>query len=81
MGHEARNVQVYYTIVHINGEDNVWADLLSRWGSAGETMKDRSARSIVGNLSALFVAPLAPALDKDFTWPTASDIVKSQKVA
>lgn len=61
-----------YTIVHIPGEENVWADLLSRWGSR----QDDPACDI--RIASLFSAPVAPELDPDFTWPSAADIKRSQ---
>ena len=68
-----------YKIVHISGEDNCWADLLSRWGSA----RSHPAAGEVGHLrlAALLQAPLAPNRDADLTWPTRTDIILSQQKA
>ena len=54
-----------YEIVHIPGEDNVWADLLSRWGC------ERSVCAVSFTES--------PQLDPKFIWPSASEIVTMQK--
>lgn len=62
-----------YTIIHISGEDNVWADLLSRWA----VPKDSLAKT-THHKSALLQAPIAPDLDPDFTWPSFEDIKRSQ---
>lgn len=50
----------HYEIVHIPGEDNVWADLLSRWGCE---------RSVC---AATFTE--SPQLNKKFIWPSMSEI-------
>ena len=61
-----------FEIVHIAGDDNVWADLLSRWG-APKTEPKRP------QLNALFRAPLAPSLDPDYKWPSAQDVLAAQQ--
>lgn len=61
-----------YEVIHISGESNVWADLLSRWGGPPTTKTPR--------LSALFTAPISPFLDSEFVWPTSTDIHKSQQL-
>ena len=48
-----------YHIVHITGEENVWANLLSRWGA---TAFSRSYPKIIS----LLLAPVSLALDPDF---------------
>ena len=63
-----------YNIAHINGEDNLWADLLSRWGASEEE------EQIFPIISSLFVAPIAPSLDEDFKWPNVKDIKSSQNM-
>ena len=49
-----------YVIHDISGEVNVWADLLSRWGS------DRATVAAVK----LVDMPLSPMLQQDFVWPS-----------
>ena len=71
-----------YTIVHIKGEDNCWADLLSRWGAKdtrSEASKNRERKHM--KLAALLRAPVAPELDPDLTWPSFEDIVAAQQFA
>jgi RNase H-like domain found in reverse transcriptase/Integrase zinc binding domain len=57
-----------YTIHDIAGEANVWADLLSRWGSSLKT------------ICALQRVPLlvSPLRSQQFTWPTTVTIAESQ---
>ena len=62
-----------YVIVHIPGADNVWADILTRWGSTTIPEGER-----IPHISALLQAPLAPTLDPDFTWPRPIDIHRAQ---
>ena len=64
-----------YQIVHITGEENVWADLLSRWGATG------FVRHTPCKLSALMRAPVAPHLEADLKWPTLRELVKLQRKA
>lgn len=63
-----------YTIVHITGEDNCWADLLSRWGAT-------PIHTHTLTVSALLSVPVAPDLDPDFTWPSSHGIRQSQQAA
>lgn len=51
-----------YEIHDITGADNVWADLLSRWGSSFATVCAISRVPM----------PLSPQLDSAFVWPTLS---------
>ena len=68
-----------YTIVHIRGEDNVWADLLSRWGVHRPS---KPAAPTNCALSTLFRAPIAPSLDPALDqWPTIDAISKIQDEA
>jgi hypothetical protein len=58
-----------YRIKDIAGDDNVWADLLSRWGR-------------VRNVCAIFRVPLkiSPLMDKEFVWPTVDEVQRIQEV-
>ena len=67
-----------YEVVHISGEENIWADLMSRWGSP---MSPTSLSLLRRAMSTLFKAPLAPYLDEDLEWPTAEEVAKIQKAA
>ncbi|OWY94851.1 hypothetical protein PHMEG_00035302 [Phytophthora megakarya] len=55
----------------ISGEDNVWADLLSRWGSSFKTVCAIRQVSL----------PLSPQLDESFVWPTFKEIEVAQSGA
>ncbi|KAF0731194.1 hypothetical protein Ae201684_011457 [Aphanomyces euteiches] len=63
-----------YTIECLPGEDNVWGDLLSRWGASTQAPAPTAA---VRQLLAV-VSPLQQA---DFDWPTTATIVKTQRSA
>ncbi len=65
-----------YAIVHISGEDNHWADLLSRWGASDLSIESNQSPS---RISALFSAPIAPDLDPEFKWPSKNDISEAQE--
>ncbi|POM64769.1 Chromodomain containing hypothetical protein [Phytophthora palmivora] len=57
-----------YEICDIAGYENVWADLLSRWGST------------LPHICAIRLVPYeySPTLQEDFKWPTFSDVIDSQ---
>jgi RNase H-like domain found in reverse transcriptase/Integrase zinc binding domain len=65
-----------YVIEHIVGEGNVWANLLSRWGSSGGG-KQMPASNVLG---ALFQAPFQVA-DSPPELPSLQDILIEQKKA
>jgi RNase H-like domain found in reverse transcriptase/Integrase core domain/Reverse transcriptase (RNA-dependent DNA polymerase)/Chromo (CHRromatin Organisation MOdifier) domain len=60
-----------YTIEHISGDDNCWADLLSRWG-APNLLSARSSMRI------LAIAKNAPNTNDRVSWPASADIKCSQ---
>ncbi|GMF60896.1 unnamed protein product [Phytophthora fragariaefolia] len=60
-----------YEIHDIAGDANVWADLLSRWGSAFTTVAAIRLSSL----------PVSPQLDDNFDWPTAEHIQAAQNSA
>ncbi|OWZ04249.1 hypothetical protein PHMEG_00023876 [Phytophthora megakarya] len=59
----------HYDICDIAGDDNVWADLLSRWGSA------------LHKICAVRLVPYeySPTLNEDFIWPTMMEIAQTQR--
>lgn len=57
-----------YTCYHIKGEENVWADLLTRWSNA-----NRTVRRLV------HIPELPSACSDDFEWPSAKDIADVQQ--
>jgi len=70
-----------YTIVHIKGEENCWADLLSRWAKRTPPVSEgeKEHRRIAALLRApLARAPLAPDMDPSFSWPSTHDVQESQ---
>lgn len=65
----------HYEVVHISGEDNVWAHLLSRWSSRNQP------KPMHVKIQALFQAPRALVYDEDFKWPPVADFKKAQDAA
>jgi len=68
--------QFEYSIIHIPGVENCWADLLSRWGASDPDNTQSSPR-----IAALLKAPVAPDLQPDFEWPTEKEIHDVQHAA
>ncbi|ETO66354.1 hypothetical protein F444_16481 [Phytophthora nicotianae P1976] len=60
-----------YDIFDIAGDDNVWADLLSRWGSTFLTI------CAIRHLQ----MPLSPQLDAEFAWPLLEEVHRAQESA
>lgn len=61
-----------YVIEHVAGEKNVWADMLTRWGSS-PTSSTRST-----SVKSLLLAPITPSLDDSLDWPSLADIQTAQ---
>jgi Integrase zinc binding domain len=53
-----------YTIELVPGDNNVWADMFTRWAAPRPQLRAK----------ALMLAPLAPSLGADFEWPNAGEI-------
>ncbi|ETV70466.1 hypothetical protein H257_14126 [Aphanomyces astaci] len=62
-----------YTIKCLPGEDNLWCDLLSRWGAAQALVPAQSSRCLL--------AIVPPLQQPDFDWPSPASTVKTQEVA
>jgi hypothetical protein len=58
-----------YRIVVMPGEDNVWADLLSRWGVSNATV---CAMRVM-------YPPKSPELDAGFEWSSVEELAKLQE--
>ncbi|KAE8990088.1 hypothetical protein PF010_g6788 [Phytophthora fragariae] len=68
-----------YVNEHILGEDNAWADLLSRWG-APDTAATRGACSVrVAVIDVDENFGLSPLQGADFVWPTKFEVRMSVK--
>jgi hypothetical protein len=59
-----------YTIDCLPVEDNVWGDLLSRWGACGAQVHTKSVRHLL-----TVVSPLQQA---EFDWSSPADIIQTQ---
>ncbi|KAE8999859.1 hypothetical protein PR001_g18944 [Phytophthora rubi] len=59
-----------YEIEHVSGEENVWGDLLSRWGAP----RDDPPPSTLQLRQLAVVDQVAPLQQPDFEWPTPTEI-------
>jgi hypothetical protein len=68
-----------YTIQHVAGEDNVWGDLLSRWGAGAveKAVEDHP----VPTMKMCSLRRVAPLQDQEFVWPEAREIAEAQAKA
>jgi transposase InsO family protein len=60
-----------YKIEHVPGEDNVWGDMLSRWG-ATDIQPDCRVKRL------LALKQVCPLEQEDFVWPTLKEIREVQ---
>jgi hypothetical protein len=70
-----------YTIHHIAGENNVWADIVSRWGQPGDA-EVRIGVCAVKRVSTRATAPvsmLRPLQEEQFAWPGRDDVRREQQ--
>ncbi|KAE9282551.1 hypothetical protein PR003_g27380 [Phytophthora rubi] len=67
-----------YVIEHVPGEENVWGDLLSRWG-AGQVLEAHHGAVRVARLAV--VQRVSPLEEPEFVWPSESEIRASQEAA
>ncbi|KAG2789805.1 hypothetical protein PC129_g12964 [Phytophthora cactorum] len=69
-----------YGIHHVAGENNLWADIISRWGQpAPPDPIEPLVVKRVTTRSAKTVSDLRPLQDDQFSWPTRSEIVRVQQ--
>jgi transposase InsO family protein len=68
-----------YTITHIPGEHNLWADMVSRWGQAGNENTSQVQVRRVTTRSVAEPSILRPLQDSEFVWPTKEDVVRAQR--
>ena len=61
-----------YVIEHVAGEKNVWADMLTRWGSCPKSSAHNTS------VKSLLLAPITPSLDESLDWPSLADIQTAQ---
>ena len=72
LGRWALSLQSYnYTIEHIDGTRNLWADAISRWGLPAPALRTTAVMAVVQR-------PLHPFEDSDFVFPTEEAVVLSQ---
>lgn len=56
-----------YVCIHISGDDNIWADLMTRW-------------TIPTMMCGLVIIPQMPSTFTDFEWPTVSSICTARDI-
>lgn len=70
----------HYRIEHICGEDNVWADLMTRWGANPD--ETEATQKLVRRVRAMNVpadARVRPLQNPGFVWPNIAEIRYVQK--
>ena len=65
-----------YRIRFIDGEANVWADLLSRWGGGDKDGNVENSKELVKRV---LLMPISPTISPKFVWPTLGDIQNAQQ--
>ena len=65
-----------YVVEHLPGEENVWADMLTRWAV---NPKSHVSAKRLGNIKTLMYAPINPSADPKFDWPSYRDIISAQE--
>ncbi|POM67205.1 Hypothetical protein PHPALM_16832 [Phytophthora palmivora] len=68
-----------YTIEHIDGERNLWADIISRWKPALEEERQAKVRIKIARVdSQVQLSRIRPLQDENFVWPTIRDVKVAQ---
>ncbi|GMF44236.1 unnamed protein product [Phytophthora fragariaefolia] len=65
-----------YVIEHVRGEDNIWANLLSRWSGPSTPMDQSLARMH----QIVLVPAVSPLAECSFAWPTFAEICAAQQL-
>ena len=63
-----------FEIEHVAGDDNVWGDLLSRWGAAGRQPPQECRMQ-----SLAIVKRVSPLQEPEFQWPSEQEIATEQR--
>jgi hypothetical protein len=75
-----RLTEYRYTIEHIEGIQNVWADMVSRWAGATINTTSRIRRITTRSKQADGQQPLLRPLDEEgFVWPSLNDVFAAQR--
>ncbi|GMF14488.1 unnamed protein product [Phytophthora fragariaefolia] len=71
---------IRYVIEHIKGEDNLWADMVSRWGQRDTELADKpTAVMRATTRSPQQTSMLRPLQDESFAWPSEAAIRQDQQ--
>ncbi|GMF38684.1 unnamed protein product [Phytophthora fragariaefolia] len=68
-----------YTIEHIDGERNLWADIVSRWKPGNAEIGPATMLVKVARIADL--SRIRPLQDDKFTWPTIESVRAAQEAA
>ena len=69
-----------YQIHYIRGEDNVWSDLMTRWGASTEAMAVKvQALSIESSRASKREYRVRPLQKETFVWPSVEEIRRVQE--
>ncbi|POM64292.1 Hypothetical protein PHPALM_20207 [Phytophthora palmivora] len=63
-----------YVIEHVRGSDNVWVDMLSRWGNTEHC----ASAAVAAVKQVVVVPPISPLENGDFDFPTLDEIRDAQ---
>lgn len=64
-----------YIIDHVEGDRNVWADMLTRWAvRANQSVQPKNSM----NLKSLMLAPVNPGINPKLDWPSMEEVRASQ---
>ena len=72
-----------YEIEHISGEDNVWADLMTRWGAQPVVTQPHASTTVTVRRITRATIPedvrIRPLQREEFCWPNLEEIRAEQK--
>ena len=71
-----------YTIEHIAGEENIWADLLSRWGRSPANSTPQGIKQLLATeIAAILISPDVPSplRHQDFHFPGIDTVKQAQR--
>lgn len=77
MGNQTKRISVC-VFEHLPGEQNIWADMLTRWAMQSLTS---NRESHVNRLKTLLAAPASPEPDARLKWPELKDQIASHRIS
>ncbi|KAF1313127.1 hypothetical protein FI667_g17682, partial [Globisporangium splendens] len=67
-----------YDIEHINGSDNLWADIVSRWGPGQVAAAAVNVKRLTKRSNSK-VSTLRPLQSEHFEWPSRAEVIGTQR--